>query len=71
MIVSYKELLEHFGGSSAADLAVRLKKAKVSCILGKQGKPFTTETALNRAMGIKQPVQILPEEAQQTEIKVL
>ena len=53
MIVPYEKLKEYFGGSSAADLVVRLKKAKVSYILGKRGKPFTTETALNKAMGLK------------------
>lgn len=57
MIITYQELKEIFGGTTAADVALRLKNANVGYILGKKGQPFTTEAALNKAIGINQPVQ--------------
>jgi len=53
-IISYEELQQHFGGSSAAEVVVRLKNARVKFFIGKRNKPFTTITALNFAIGINQ-----------------
>jgi hypothetical protein len=52
MIVGYDQLQQQFGGSSPADLVVRLKKSGVRYLVGKNGRPFTTEFALNSAMGL-------------------
>lgn len=62
MIIDYEQLKQQFGGSHPADVAARLERAGVRFILGKSGKPFTTETALNHSMGL--PVgQHLPDKA--------
>jgi hypothetical protein len=52
MIVGYDQLQQQFGGSSPAELVVRLKKSGVRYLIGKNGRPFTTEFALNSAMGL-------------------
>ena len=52
MIIGYDQLQQQFGGSSPAEVAARLKKAGVRYIPGKNGRPFTTEFALNSAMGL-------------------
>ncbi len=57
MLISYKILKKYFGGTTAADVVVRLKNAEVGYILGKKGQPFTTEAALNKAMNIHHPVE--------------
>lgn len=53
-IISYEELKQHFGGSSVADVVVRLKNAQIKFFVGKRNKPFTTSAALNSALGIHQ-----------------
>jgi len=53
-IVSYEQLQQHFGGSSTADVVVRLKNSHIKFFIGKRNKPFTTLTALNSALGIYQ-----------------
>lgn len=57
MIISYKTLQEHFGGNSIAEVTVNLQKANVKFLLGKGLRPFTTETALNHAMGLIEGVE--------------
>lgn len=52
MIINYEQLKEIFGGHSQADLIARLSLANVKFLRGKRGRPFTTETALNQAMGL-------------------
>lgn len=70
MLIDYKELKHQFGGTHPAEVAARLERANVPFILGKMGRPFTTETALNHAMGITQQHQ-LPELEVSPTIKVL
>ena len=52
MILTYDQLREQVGGRTPADVAVRLRRLGVKYLTGKQGRPFTTEIALNAAMGI-------------------
>ena len=52
MAVSYDQLKNLLGGSTIEDVVVRLDKLKVKYLKGKRGKPFTTEFALNHAMGL-------------------
>lgn len=52
MIINYEQLKENFGGSSVAEVIMRLNMAEVKFLRGKRGRPFTTETALNQAMGL-------------------
>lgn len=52
MLVPFETLQDVFGGSSIEDVIVRLDQAQVKYIRGKRGKPFTTEFALNSAMGL-------------------
>lgn len=52
MLITYKQLLDIFGGSSAAELVLRLKKAGIRYCIGKRNQPFTTLTALNFSMDI-------------------
>ena len=59
MIITYKQLIEVLGGSSAADLVVRLNKAGIVHTLGKYNQPFTTETAINAAMGLSQQLPMI------------
>ena len=54
-IITFKQLQENFGGSSPADVVVRLEKMNVKFLIGKNNRPFTTEQALNYAMGIFSP----------------
>jgi hypothetical protein len=52
MIVEYEKLKEVVGGVSIEDVVVRLCRAGIPYIIGKRGRPFTTEAALNHTMGI-------------------
>ena len=52
MIISYQELREQIGGRSVEEVIVRLNQLGISYLIGKRGRPFTTEFALNKAMGI-------------------
>jgi len=61
MIVTYEKLKKEFGGSSGADVAVRLKNSGVKYFLGKQNRPFTTIEALNVALGIQQSINLVGE----------
>lgn len=71
MIIDYPTLQQLFGGTSSAEVAVRLQQAGVRFLQGKRGQPFTTETALNAAMGLKtQPVEPAPKTST-SEIEVL
>lgn len=71
MIIDYPTLQQLFGGTNAADVAVRLQQAGVRFINGKRGQPFTTETAINAAMGLKSPTTELTEKPVSSEIQVL
>jgi hypothetical protein len=53
-IISFEELQQHFGGSSAAEVVVRLKNSRIKYFIGKRNKPFTTLAALNSALGLHQ-----------------
>ena len=52
MLVPFETLQDVFGGGSIEDVIIRLEKAQIKYIRGKRGKPFTTEFALNAAMGL-------------------
>jgi len=52
MIICYDDLREHLGGRSVEDVIVRLNQLGVRYLIGKRGRPFTTEFALNKAMGL-------------------
>jgi hypothetical protein len=52
MIVEYEKLKEVVGGVSIEDVVVRLSRAGIPYIIGKRGRPFTTEDALNHTMGL-------------------
>jgi|GEM_PF-2251831 len=52
MIIPYDDLREHLGGRSVEDVIVRLNQLGVRYLIGKRGRPFTTEFALNSAMGL-------------------
>ena len=52
MIVEYEKLKEVVGGTSIEDVAARLSQAGIPYIIGKRGRPFTTEDALNHTMGL-------------------
>ncbi|MEZ5534429.1 MAG: hypothetical protein R3F02_02280 [Thiolinea sp.] len=72
MIIEYEQLQQLFGGAHPADVAARMERADVKFKLGKNGRPFTTEAALNHSMGL--PVgQITPYNSpeQRPTIKVL
>lgn len=71
MIIDYPTLQQLFGGSSAAEVAVRLQQAGVKFLNGKRGQPFTTETAINAAMGLKSPPIEPTEQPVNSEIQVL
>lgn len=71
MIIDYPTLQQLFGGTTAADVAVRLQQAGVRFINGKRGQPFTTETAINAAMGLKSPPIEPTEKPASSEIQVL
>jgi len=51
-LITYEQLKEIFGGSSIAELVVRLEKQNIPYTLGKRGCPITTFSALNHAMGV-------------------
>jgi|GEM_PF-3973622 len=51
-IIKYDQLKELMGGSSAAEVIVRLKRANVKFVIGKRNRPFTTVSALDEAMGV-------------------
>jgi hypothetical protein len=51
-LVSYEQLQQHVGGASPADVCARLARANIRYITGPRGRPFTTEFALNAAMGL-------------------
>lgn len=51
-IIQYEQLKTIFGGSSAAEVAARLKTQSIPYRLGKRNLPITTFSALNHAMGI-------------------
>lgn len=72
MIIDYEELKRHFGGTTTAEVAANLSRSGVRYMTGKRGKPFTTETALNAAMGIT-PATLNDNrpQTQQREIEVL
>jgi hypothetical protein len=53
-IISFEQLQKNFGGSTAAEVAVRLNNAKVKFFIGKSKRPFTTLTALDLALGVNQ-----------------
>ncbi len=65
-IVTYENLKQAFGGTSPADVAVRLKKNNVPFLTGKNNRPFTTIDALNTAMGIKPQANQGPTMQEQT-----
>jgi uncharacterized membrane protein YdjX (TVP38/TMEM64 family) len=52
MIIEYEKLKEVVGGTSIEDVAARLSQAGIPYIIGKRGRPFTTEDALNHTMGL-------------------
>lgn len=52
MIVEYEQLQQLFGGTHPAEVAARMERANVRYILGKNGRPFATEAALNHSMGL-------------------
>lgn len=71
-ILTYEELQGLFGGSSPADLAVRLQEAKVKFKRGFRGRPFTTVAAMNDSMGItekKSSDTILEDEQRTIEVE--
>ncbi|MEE9327454.1 MAG: hypothetical protein V3U71_09180 [Cocleimonas sp.] len=51
-LITYEQLREVFGGSSTAEVVVRLESQDIPYKLGKRGCPITTFSALNHAMGI-------------------
>ncbi len=51
-LITYEQLKEAFGGSSIAELVVRLESQNIPYKLGKRGSPFTTFSALNYALGL-------------------
>ena len=56
-LITYEQLKEVFGGSSIAEVVVRLEKQNIPYTLGKRGCPFTTFSALNFALGL--PISVL------------
>lgn len=52
MIIPYHELQEQIGGRSVNEVIVRLNQLGIKYLVGKRGRPFTTEFALNKSMGI-------------------
>lgn len=52
MIIAYEQLKEQIGGNSPAEVAARLDRLGIKYLIGKQNRPFTTEFALNAAMGL-------------------
>lgn len=58
MIIEYEQLQQLFGGTHPAEVAARMERANVRYILGKNGRPFATEAALNHSMGV--PVAYMP-----------
>ena len=71
MIIDYPTLQQLFGGNTAAEVAIRLQQAGVRFLNGKRGQPFTTETALNAAMGLKTPIPTEKPHEPPIEIRVL
>ncbi len=55
MIVTYEQLKDYVGGKNPADVVVRLERLGIKYLVGKQHRPFTTEVALNAAMGLTSP----------------
>ena len=51
-LITYEQLKEVFGGSSVAELVARLNSQNIPYIQGKRGRPITTFSALNRALGL-------------------
>lgn len=60
-IITYEQLQEIFGRSSIPALAAKLERQGIPYTLGKHGRPFTTFTALNHAMGV--PVNSVEKES--------
>lgn len=52
MIIEYEKLKEVVGGTSIENVVARLSQAGIPYIIGKRGRPFTTEDALNHTMGL-------------------
>ncbi|HPQ96198.1 MAG: DUF4224 domain-containing protein [Thiothrix sp.] len=53
MLIGYDELKRHFGGSSRADVAARLKKMGIRYLLRPDGRPVTTLDAVNAALKMR------------------
>lgn len=51
-IIQYEDLQNILGGSSPANVVVRLINNKIPYKLGRSSRPFTTVAALNKALGI-------------------
>ena len=51
-LITYEQLKEVFGGSSVAELVARLNSQNIPYIKGKRGRPITTFSALNQALGL-------------------
>lgn len=50
--ISFEELKDRVGGETISDVTYRLDALGVRWLPGKRGRPFTTEFALNAAMGL-------------------
>lgn len=70
-IVSFEQLREHVGGNTTAQVCVNLNKAGIRFIEGKGGKPFTTMSALNAALGLLPDGNLPPSANDQQKIEIM
>lgn len=66
-VVEYERLQHLFGGATPAEVCARLQSAGVEYLVGKRGRPFTTLTALDKAMGL---VDRTPEQRQAATVEI-
>lgn len=64
--ISFDECKARFGGTTAAQVAAEMQGCQVKFLYGKNGKPFTTEAAINAAMGVDQAQNHTTEHRTQT-----
>lgn len=53
MLIDFEQLKQMTKYDRAADVVRCLRLQGVKCLTGKDGKPFTSEAAINRALGLE------------------
>ena len=69
-LITYEQLKEVFGGSSVAELVVSLESQNIPYITGKRGRPTTTFSALNHALGIPTTISAINSDSEEDQIEV-